>query len=447
MAFKSYKIYKSVEVSKEELGYKTLWGNMSQKAFKRANWQGMLIDSDISYTDGAHNMVPFDLDNDSKMEMIANSYRSDALILYKCDGQIDRPENWSRYVIDPSVGGGIPWQNLFQFAKSFIKEKLFGAFRGGAHFIEIADMNNDGRNDIVIAGDKKRNDIIWYEVPDDIKKSSSYKKHVVYRNNSHRTYHIGTNDIDGDGMRDIVFAAKTDNSIGWLKNNGSLNEWPLTWIDTDCVRCFNARIADMDKNGKSDIIASEDDLIAGGKLHIFSFKENPLLKKNWIDCAVAEFPKGHGVSIFEIIDIDIDGDLDVVTGNHQGDVYIIENNFPHNMNEEWNKYKINDFNINMGHDFREIDVGDIDGDRDLDIIVADEGKNMIIWFENPGNPYDEGWTSHVLDKSDQYLNWCHFVELKDIDGDEDLDAAVTAAGSNTFLIYLNNITANVKKDF
>ena len=38
-------------------------------------------------------------------------------------------------------------------------------------------------------------------------------------------------------------------------------------------------------------------------------------------------------------DIDRDGDLDIVTGNHQGDVYILENSYPDGIYEEWDKYK------------------------------------------------------------------------------------------------------------
>lgn len=440
-----YKVHKNIEVKKKKFGYKIPCKNLLTSVFKRAKWKGILIDADISFTDGAHNIVPYDLLNDGKIELIANSYRSDTLMFYRYEGNPQDPTNWSRYVIDSSVGGGIPRRPIIKFVKSMIKEKLLGDFESGAHYTAIADMNGDNRDDLIVACDFKRYDVVWYEALKDITNISYWKKHIIHKNDSYGTYHVETGDIDSDGDQDVVFTTKNDNSIGWLKNNGSSSEWPVTWIDNNCLRCFYARVADIDKDGQSDVIATQDDSINGGKLHLYIYSNNPMLKKNWVDYAIANFPAGHGVSIFEVIDIDSDGDLDIVAGNHQGDVYILENTCPDNIYGEWNRYKVNNYTVKAGHDFREMDIGDIDKDGDLDIIVADEGKNMVMWFENNGSTFYENWKGHVIDKSDQYLRWCHSVKLGDIDGDGDLDVAVAAAGSNTFLIYFNDMEGKAFK--
>jgi len=438
VSFRFYRAYKAVEVAKKEFGYKTPIKNLQNKLFTNKRWEKVLIDADITYTDGAHNIIPFDLDNDGKVELIADSYRSDTLDFYKFRENPRISLNWQRYIIDSSVGGGFSRSPIISLIKHKLKEKLFGGYVGGAHYITIADINNDGRSDLVIAGDKKENDIICYIAPIDITKVSNWRKFIIYKNNSHRTYQVDTGDIDGDGYQDVVFVTKTDNSIGWLKNNIFLSEWPVTWINNNCIRSFNARVADVNDDGQNDIISSEDNWINGGKLHLYRYINNPLLKENWIDDVIACFPKGHGVSVFEIVDIDSDGDLDVITANHQGDVYILENPYPDNVYGEWNKYKINNYDVNSGHDFREIDTGDIDSDGDLDIIVADEGKNMVIWFENKGNTFYGNWIYHIIDKSDGYLKWCHCVEVEDIDGDGYLDIAISSAGSNVFIAYFYN---------
>jgi len=439
IVYRFHKAYKNIKGENEKVGYKTPITNILTPVFTNGGWKRILIDADITYTDGAHNIVPYDLDNDGNIELIANSYRSDKLLLYKFDRNLYNTSNFSRYVIDFSVGRGIPRKPISKYFKSILKEKLLRKFIKGAHYTAISDINGDGRDDLIVAGDMKRYDVVWYKTPEDIWQISGWEKHILYKNDSHRTYHVEAGDIDGDGDQDVVFTTKTDNSIGWLNNNGSPSGWPATWIDNNCIRCFNARVADIDKDGQNDIIASEDDSVKGGKLHFYRYLNNPILQEEWIDHTIVSFQPGHGVSIFEIIDVDNDGDLDIVTGNHQGDVYVLENPYPHKMLDQWEKYKVTEWTLGSGHDFREIDVGDIDNDGDKDIIVADEGQNMIIWYENPGIAFSENWKPHIIDNSKQYLKWCHFVELGDIDHDGDLDIAVAAAASNTFLLYFNNL--------
>lgn len=446
VGYRFHKAYKAIEWTRKEVGYRVSCKNLPTAVFRKGKWTGIMIDSDIKYTDGAHNMVPYDFDNDGKVELIANSYRSDTLIFYKYNKDPHNPSNWSRYVIDSSVGGGIPRRPVIKFVKSLLREKLLGGFTGGAHYTAIADINGDGRDDLIVACDLKRYDVVWYEAPEDVTKVSEWEKHIVYKNNAHRTYHVETGDINGDGNQDVVFATKTDNSLGWLKNNGSSSEWPITWINNNCVRCTNVRVADIDKDDQNDIIASENDNANGGKLHLYIYLNDPMFQDNWIDYTIANFIAGHGVNIFEIVDMDNDGDLDIVTVNIQGDVYILENPYPDNNYGEWNKYKVNNYDVNSGNDFREIDIGDIDRDGDLDILVGDEGKNMIIWFENSGSTFHENWKMHAIDKSDQYLRWCHSVEFGDIDGDGDLDVAVAVAGSNVFLWYINGIKKPKKEN-
>lgn len=321
--YKFYGAYESIQLAQKIHGYKSPCKGFVSPTFTRGDWMGVLIDDNIEYTDGAHNLIPYDIDEDGKVELIANSYRTDALILYKYDDDAHSSQNWSRYVIDSCVGGGSPGRPVIKFIKSTLKEKLLGGFTSGAHYTAIADLNNNTRNDLIVAGDRKRYDIIWYEAPKDITDISAWRKHIIYQNNSHRVYHIESGDIDGDGDQDAVFASKTDNGLGWLENNGSSIHWRMTWIDNGCTRCFNARVADLDRDGQNDVIASEDDTPKGGTLHCYSYSGDPGMQGNWIDQRIAGFPAGEGVSVFEIADIDGDGDLDIAVAAAGSNVFLL----------------------------------------------------------------------------------------------------------------------------
>ncbi|MFQ5770509.1 MAG: FG-GAP repeat domain-containing protein, partial [bacterium] len=71
-------------------------------------------------------------------------------------------------------------------------------------------------------------------------------------------------------------------------------------------------------------------------------------------------------------------------------------------------------------DSRAVDFGDVDGDNDFDIIVANDGQNKL--YINDG-------TGHFVDETSSRLpndNFASFdVELGDVDNDGDLDIFVT----------------------
>lgn len=445
--FLGYKISRaqnSLEQYKAIYGYDTPTEGLADCVFESPAWKGMLIDAAIAYTDGAHNIEPYDINGDGVLELVANSYRSDALMIYRA-GLPDSPQDggrWVRDVIDAGVGGGLPKVPMSKYAKGIFKQKMLGNFTEGAHYTAISDLSGDGRADLVVAGDLTRYDVVWYEAAAPGQAGPAWKKHVAYENDSHRTYHVETGDIDGDGDRDIVFATKTDHSLGWLENRRAGGPWPATMIDADCTRCFYARAVDLDGDGRAEIIASSDDWEGeGGRLCVYKHSGRPIVAGDWSRSDILSRPPGRGISVFVMVDMDDDGNLDIAGGNHQGDVLILRNPWPADVCAPWDSALVADGARAKGSDLREIDVGDIDGDGDPDIVVADEGRHAIVWYENPGATFVTDWPEHVVDQSQAYLRWCHSVKLGDVDDDGDLDIAVAAACSNVFLLYLNQGTS------
>ncbi len=81
---------------------------------------------------------------------------------------------------------------------------------------------------------------------------------------------------------------------------------------------------------------------------------------------------------------------------------------------------------------------DLDGDGDLDIVVSSQGDDEVNWYENDGN---QNFTSHLIDTPIDP----HSIFSGDLDNDGDLDIVVStvATGANPDLIwYLNDGNEN-----
>ena len=70
------------------------------------------------------------------------------------------------------------------------------------------------------------------------------------------------------------------------------------------------------------------------------------------------------------------------------------------------------------------DLGDLDGDGDLDIVAGFDDEEKVYWAENDGSPGDGGWTKHFIGvdgKPDQILTG-------DLDGDGGLEVVAVFKG-------------------
>ena len=102
-------------------------------------------------------------------------------------------------------------------------------------------------------------------------------------------------------------------------------------------------------------------------------------------------------------DINLDGKSDLIIGGQNGPLVWYRN-------PDWTTYTISD----GGYNTVDGECGDIDGDGDLDVVMGG-----LFWYENPGgldkNP-NKIWTSHLV--ADHPT---HDIELADLNGDNNLD--------------------------
>ena len=80
-----------------------------------------------------------------------------------------------------------------------------------------------------------------------------------------------------------------------------------------------------------------------------------------------------------------------------------------------------------------IETDDLDGDGDIDFAIAANGESSVYWLENIGG-YPTIWSKRIIDPN---LPGAEFLRIIDMDGDNDLDMAVTGYVANDVVWYEN----------
>ena len=252
---------------------------------------------------------------------------------------------------------------------------------------------------------------------------------------------IATDQDRHSTFADVLFVVD-DEKIGWLKNQeGSVPSFSSPNIISDPLSgasfCLNA---DFDRDGDIDVI-----LLKKSVGNVFLYENNG---DGTFAAAVSEYTSSSSAPNFGLVgDINEDGYPDFAVAMEGSDEVII---FQNNATSNIGFTPISD--ISGVNDVSKLDLGDVDSDGDMDVIVICKNSitqlDEIRWFRNestlsfesdmvplPSLSFRSG-SSVALDILQ--INHPKSLSLGDVDQDGDLDLAVASSQDGNFSLLLND---------
>jgi len=287
--------------------------------------------------------IGVDVDSDGFTDIVSSSYWSKPFTWWKHPGR----ENgeWRETMIASHspvefvfsvdiLGTGKPLQLLPQFGNSKAPLAWYELVGKGVeakwvnhdvspqsygHGIGAGDVNGDGRTDIITPKG-------WFEAPLD-RRNEKWNFHPEFELGA--TGFIFVVDINGDKLPDLLTSLGHDYGIFWLEQQKAANgerSWNKHIIDNSWSQAHAMTLVDLNGDGQPEIVTGKRYMAHNGRdpgerepLGVYWYEwltVNGRLewKKHIIDYSSRA---GGGMQI-PVIDVDGDGDLDVVTAGKSG---------------------------------------------------------------------------------------------------------------------------------
>ncbi len=281
----------------------------------------------------------------------------------------------------------------------------------------FADIDNDGDYDLLLGRDLQT--LVYF------RNTGTSQSPVWTLNNTTfnvvETTTIWKNptlvDIDYDGDFDLVYG--TSDGVMFLYRNIGTASAPSFQYYPDYFKTIklngsggSASLADFDGDGDNDLISG----MWNGKFYYFRNDGTPEQPSfNLVGTTPFSNFTVFSYSAPVFVDIDNDGDYDIVSGANDGKVYLYINN---NGTFTQNSTMFN--SIDIGYGSRPT-LADIDNDGDLDLLVGAESSGATAFYLNDDN--NEFTLNTTVFSSVAFPSYCT-PTLADIDNDGDYDLII-----------------------
>ena len=324
-----------------------------------------------------------DVDHDGDLDFVLGGRPLNPSQLYWFE--YGAPDQWTQHIIGTNylsdvglaaldvdgdgwidfVCSGVWYRSTGKPREQQFERIVFDANAAGAHDILIADIDHDGKSDVVMMGDErtKLNALCWYSIPRDPRQP--WIRHHVGPPVHGAITPRGVADIDGDGDLDVLRADT------WFENkDGKGGEWaahaniPMGRKGPFGV-CVRTALADMDGDGRTEVVIADADIVES-KVAVFINRGGK--GNDWAKVPLPQSFTYGSLHALAVADINGDGRPDIIA-NEQEELLP-----PGRENPRWVIWE----NLG-GFQFRErivldrklggheLQVGDVDGDGDIDI--------------------------------------------------------------------------------
>ena len=331
--------------------------------------------------DGANNLQLVDLDRDGDLDALTLDYTS--CDIFWIENDLDGTGDWVEHCHNNAI-----YHSRWNHA---------------------ADVDNDGDYDVVSCS-ITASTIYWFENDTGDPSTATWPMEIVVES-FEGPYLVFAADADDDGDTDIITTAIAENNTFFENLDGVGTTWDVQSLDMSISPVEEFGVADIDRNGKTDIYAPVDFFNS-----VLWWSRDP----DWTYNIGAFF--GSPVSA-DAADIDQDGDLDFATLNHEGDrVVWLENDL--DGAASWPVHTVQ-FSFDGGSGIR---AGDLDGDGDVDLVGVADNAHDVVWWENLSDRSRRSFRPRRTLSTSQL--GAAAVEVLDVDHDGDPDVLAGAYYAN-----------------